>query len=85
MAFDYDEKDMNDSTSKKIDLDQYGVWVKKPPRNVEETSKEQSNGTKNESVALKVKLHNGDIKAYKKNVIGFTTIFKTILPNIGAS
>ena len=50
MAFDYDEKDMNDSTSKKIDLDQYGVWVKKPPRNVEETSKEQSNGTKNEIV-----------------------------------
>ncbi|MBR5580966.1 MAG: hypothetical protein IKW26_06705, partial [Treponema sp.] len=38
MAFDFDGKDTIDSTNKETDLDKYGVWVKKPPRNIEETT-----------------------------------------------
>ena len=38
MAFDFDGKGMIDSTNKETDLDKYGVWVKKPPRSIEETT-----------------------------------------------
>lgn len=38
MAFDFNEKDMIDSINRETDLDKYGVWVKKPPRDIEETT-----------------------------------------------
>ena len=38
MAFDFNEKDMIDSINRETDLDKYGVWVKKPPRDIEGTT-----------------------------------------------
>ena len=51
MAFNFDQKEMIDCTTKETDLDKYGVWVKKPPRNIEEAIDEpQQENTQQEEI-----------------------------------
>ena len=63
MAFNFDQKEMIDCTTKETDLDKYGVWVKKPPRNIEEAIDEpQQENTQQEEIfkSEKVNAHSAE-------------------------
>ena len=50
MAFNFDQKEMIDCTTKETDLDKYGVWVKKPPRNIETIDEPKKEITQEETL-----------------------------------
>ena len=66
MAFNFDQKEMIDCTTKETDLDKYGVWVKKPPRNIEEVIDEpQQESTQQEEILQESELENSPIDEWE--------------------
>lgn len=66
MAFNFDQKEMIDCTTKETDLDKYGVWVKKPPRNIEEAIDEpQPEITQQEEILQESELENSPIDEWE--------------------
>ena len=66
MAFNFDQKEMIDCTTKETDLDKYGVWVKKPPRNIEEAIDEPlQESTQQEEILQESELENSPIDEWE--------------------
>ncbi|MBO5731122.1 MAG: hypothetical protein J6R67_07990 [Treponema sp.] len=66
MAFNFDQKEMIDCTTKETDLDKYGVWVKKPPHNIEEAIDEPlQESTQQEEILQESELENSPIDEWE--------------------